>query len=145
MSARQILKNNLNWLMSLKGWTSNLQVVAASSERLSNGTLGRVRSESGENVRLNVIEELAEVFGRAPHELLDPALSAGKPGADSSRPAGARRPIDFETLAMQRLDELGGAAAKAVVRAFLIETALARDRIEAERVEAVRNLTHPKV
>lgn len=70
MKAAEALRDNVNALMRERGWTSNKPVVEASGSRLSNGTLGRLRSEVGENVKLNVLDELAEVFGVAPAELL---------------------------------------------------------------------------
>lgn len=71
MGAAEILKQKVNALMAQRGWTSNKPLIDASDRRLSNGTLGRIRS-AGTNCTLAHLEELAAVFHVPVHSLLDP-------------------------------------------------------------------------
>lgn len=75
MKASDILRENVNDLMRQRGWTSNKPLIAESSGRLTNGTLGRIRGD-GENTKLSQVEELAAVFGLTPSALLAPRLAA---------------------------------------------------------------------
>lgn len=80
MNLAERLRDKVNALMAARGWTSNRQLIEASQKRLTNGTLGRLRSQEGENVRLTVLEDLSQAFGVEPWELLaaptDPAERA---------------------------------------------------------------------
>lgn len=77
MKARQNLRDNVNALMEERGWKSNAPIIKASDKRLTNGTLGRIRSPQGENAKLSQVEELANVFEVEPHELLAPPQPLG--------------------------------------------------------------------
>ena len=79
MKLAERLRDKVNSLMAERGWTSNRQAIDASQKRLTNGTLGRIRSQKGENVRLTVLEDLGLTFGIQPSELL--ADSAEQPAA----------------------------------------------------------------
>lgn len=71
MPSIHILRERVAALMRQRGWTSNKPLIDASEGRLTNGTLGRIRSQS-ENCQLSQVDALADVFGVQPWELLRP-------------------------------------------------------------------------
>lgn len=76
MRALEILRGNLDQLMKSKGWRGNKPIVAASNGRLSNGTLGRIRSTE-DDCKLSQVEDLAAVFGVSVAELVSPDMNVG--------------------------------------------------------------------
>ena len=101
-SPQLVLRENVNALMKAREWTSNKPAIEASDGRLTNGTLGRIRSPEGENVKLSVVEDLALVFGVQPFELLSTETSAAvaQPGLAASVQRIAK------ALAMEMPDEV---------------------------------------
>lgn len=76
MSARENLRDNVDALVKER-WSSHKPAIEASGGRLSNGVLGRIRSPEGENVSLDKLDALAEVFEMQPFELLIPRNQGG--------------------------------------------------------------------
>lgn len=77
MTARENLRDRVNALVKEKEWNSHKPAIEASGGRLSNGVLGRIRGPGGENVSLDKLDALAEVFGLEPYELLIPTDDQG--------------------------------------------------------------------
>lgn len=75
MRALEILRGNLDQLMKSRGWRGNKRIVEATAGRLSNGTLGRIRSTE-DDCKLSQIEELANVFNVSVADLVSPQAMA---------------------------------------------------------------------
>lgn len=86
MRPRDVLAANLRKLMAAAPKLSRLPlIVEASNGRLSNGTLDRVRRAS-HATSIDTLEQIAEVFGVEPWQLLVPSLQA-TPAKEGSREA----------------------------------------------------------
>lgn len=90
MRPRDVLATNLRKLMAAASGLSRLpDLVAASDGALTNGTLDRVRRAT-HATNIDTLEQLAEVFGVEPWQLLVPTLHA--------EPAGGRDKVKLSGL-----------------------------------------------